>query len=219
MKYGCNYHKYKIMKGGIKMKRFLSLAMGVVLSAAMLLGSSDYAFAAENDPEMAVNASDLSEGELKTIIVDMEDVLSGDAVTLATSPQATKTLSKDYATSSGQTGVITSIGQIVDFSSVIPEGATIQSITIYCPTGTKVTQSKYTSINNYLVTDLDTGDTTTITFQTTNNPSSKSTSTALAGKPANVRFLVQIQGKILQQYTGMDGFTVFGGKMIVTYRE
>lgn len=207
------------MKGGIKMKRFLSLAMGVVLSVAMILGSSDYAFAAENSPEMEAKASDLSEGELKTVIVNMEDVLSGDAVTLATSPSKTKILSKDYATSSGQTGVITSIGQIVDFSSVIPEGATIQSITIYCPTGTKVTQSKYTAINNYLVTDLVTRDTITIPFQKTNNPSSKSTSTALAGKPANVRFLVQIQGKILQQYTGMDGFTVFSGQMIVAYRE
>lgn len=40
-------------------------------------------------------------------------------MTLATSPQATKTLSKDYATSSGQTGVITSIGQIVDFRKMI----------------------------------------------------------------------------------------------------
>lgn len=201
------------------MKRFLSLAMGVVLSAAMLLGSSDYAFAAENSPEMETNASDVSEGELKTVIIDMEDVLSGDATVLATSLSKTKTLSKDYATSSGQTGVITSIGQIVDFRSAIPEGATIQSITLYCPTGTRVTQSKYTAINNYLVTDLDTGDTTTITFQVTSNPSSKNTSTVLAGKPANVRFLVQIQGRILQQYTGMDGFTVFGGKMIVTYRE
>ena len=203
----------------IKMKRFLSLTMGVVLSAAIILGSSDYAFAAENSHEMEVNASDLSEGEMKTIVVDMKDVLSGDVTTLATSPSKTKTLSKDYATSSGQTGIITSIGQIVDFSSVIPEGATIQSITIYCPTGTKVTQSKYTTINNYLITDLDTSDSITIPFQTTNNPSSKSTSTALAGKPANVRFLVQIQGRILQQYTGMDGFTVFGGKMIVTYHE
>lgn len=201
------------------MKRFLSLAMGVVLSAAMLLGSSDYAFAAENSPKMEANASDLSEGELKTVVIDMEDVLSGDAVTLATSSSVTKTLSKDYATSSGQTGVITSIGQIVDFRSLIPEGATIQSITLYCPTGTRVTQSKYTTINNYLVTDLDTGDTTTIPFQITSSPSSKNTSTELAGKPANVRFLVQIQGRILQQYTGMDGFTVFGGKMIVTYRE
>lgn len=201
------------------MKRFLSLAMAVVISAAMLLGSSDYAFAAENSPEMEVNASDVSKGELKTVVIDMEDVLSGDAATLATSSSVTKILSKDYATSSGQTGVITSIGQIVDFRSLIPEGATIQSITLYCPTGTRVTQSKYTTINNYLVTDLDTGDTTTIPFQITSSPSSKNISTALAGKPANVRFLVQIQGRILQQYTGMDGFTVFGGKMIVAYRE
>ena len=72
--------------------------------------------------------------------------------------EETKILSKDYATSSGQTGVIKSVGQIVDFSKVIQEGATIKSITIYCPTGTRVTQSKYTTINNYLVTDLDTGD-------------------------------------------------------------
>lgn len=207
------------MKGGIKMKRFLSLVMGVVLSAAMLLGSSDYVFAAENSPEMEANVSDLSDGGLKTVVVDMEEVLSEDATVLATSTSKTKILSKDYASSSGQTGTITSIGQIVDFTSVIPEGATIQSITIYCPTGTKVTQSKYTAINNYLVTDLDTRDTTTIPFQVTSNPSSKNTSTVLAGKPANVRFLVQIQGRILQQYTGMDGFTVFGGKMIVTYRE
>lgn len=201
------------------MKRFLSLAMGVVLSAAMLLGSSDYAFAAENSTEMEANAFDVSEGELKTVVINMEDVLSGEASVFAASQSKEKTLSKDYATSSGQTGVITSIGQIVDFRSVIPEGATIQSITLYCPTGTRVTQSKYTAINNYLVMDLDTGDTTTIPFQVTSNPSSKNTSTALAGKPANVRFLVQIQGRILQQYTGMDGFTVFGGKMIVTYRE
>ena len=207
------------MKGGIKMKRFLSLAMGVVLSAAMLLGSSDYAFAAENSTEMEANAFDVSEGELKTVVINMEDVLSGEASVFAASQSKEKTLSKDYATSSGQTGVITSIGQIVDFRSVIPEGATIQSITLYCPTGTRVTQSKYTAINNYLVMDLDTGDTTTIPFQVTSNPSSKNTSTALAGKPANVRFLVQIQGRILQQYTGMDGFTVFGGKMLVTYRE
>lgn len=31
--------------------------------------------------------------------------------------------------------------------------------------------------------------------------------------------MIEAQGRILQQYTGMDGFTVFGGKMIVTYRE
>lgn len=201
------------------MKKFLTLAMGVILSATVILGSADYAFAAEKTPETKTNVSSLSEDKLKTVIVDIEDVLSEDTMVFATSTSETKTLSKDYATSSGQTGVITSVGQIVDFSKVIQEGATIKSITIYCPTGTRVTQSKYTTINNYLITDIESGDTITIPFQTTNNPSSKSTSTALAGKSANIRFLVQIQGKILQQYTGMDGFTVFGGKMIVTYSE
>ncbi len=92
------------MKGGIKMKRFLSLAMGVVLSVAMFLGSSDYAFAAENSPEMEANASDVSEGELKTVVIDMEDVLSGDVTILATSSSKTKTLSKDHATSQSQSG-------------------------------------------------------------------------------------------------------------------
>ena len=207
------------LKGGIKMKKIFPLAMGVVLSATVILGSSEYTFAAEKSPKIETNVSDLTEGKLKTVIVNIEDVLSEDTTVFASSSSETKILSKDYATSSGQTGVIKSVGQIVDFSKVIQEGATIKSITIYCPTGTRVTQSKYTTINNYLVTDLDTGDAITIPFQTTNNPSSKNTSTALAGKAANIRFLVQIQGKILQQYTGMDGFTVFGGKMIVTYSE
>ncbi|GFI24770.1 hypothetical protein IMSAGC011_03574 [Lachnospiraceae bacterium] len=100
------------------MKRFLSLAIGVVLSAAMFLGSSDYTFAVENSSEMEANVSDLSEGELKTVVFGRVDVLSEAPMVFATSPS--KILSKDYA-SSGQTGVIMSIGQIVNFTSVIPE--------------------------------------------------------------------------------------------------
>ena len=119
---------------------------------------------------VSVKAAQLQENnELKTVMVDMKDVATGDAIVYASTSTSTKTLSKDYATSTGQTGAITSIGQNVDFSSIIPQGSVIESITIYCPT-------------------------------------------------ANVKFLVKIQGKIIQQYTGMDGFTVFGGKMIVTYR-
>ena len=44
-------------------------------------------------------------------------------------------------------------------------------------------------------------------------------STVLAGKDANVRFLVTIQGTILQNQSGFDGFDVFGGaKMIIEYK-
>ena len=45
--------------------------------------------------------SDLTEGKLKTVIVDIEDVLSEDTTVFATSSSETKILSKDYATSSG----------------------------------------------------------------------------------------------------------------------
>ena len=201
------------------MKRFLSITMGTVLSLMTLLGGGMYVSAAENPVGTVENVSVTSEEGLKTVVVDMEDVMSEDAAPLAAALSATKTLTKDYATSSGQTGVITSPGQVVDFSSVIPEGAIIQSITIYCPTGTKVTQSKYTSINDYVITSLETGTVAVVPFKVASTPSSTSTTTAFAGEKANVRFLVQIRGKILQQYTGMDGFTVFGGKMTVTYRQ
>ena len=100
---------------------------------------------------VSVKAAQLQENnELKTVMVDMKDVATGDAIVYASTSTSTKTLSKDYATSTGQTGAITSIGQNVDFSSIIPQGSVIESITIYCPTGTRVTQSKYTTINNYL---------------------------------------------------------------------
>lgn len=101
---------------------------------------------------VSVKAAQLQENnELKTVMVDMKDVATGDAIVYASTSTSTKTLSKDYATSTGQTGAITSIGQNVDFSSIIPQGSVIESITIYCPTGTRVTQSKYTTINNYLM--------------------------------------------------------------------
>ena len=138
---------------------------------------------------VSVKAAQLQENnELKTVMVDMKDVATGDAIVYASTSTSTKTLSKDYATSTGQTGAITSIGQNVDFSSIIPQGSVIESITIYCPTGTRVTQSKYTTINNYLISSYETGTTATVSFKQTNSPSSTSKTTAFSGEAANVKF-------------------------------
>ena len=58
-----------------------------------------------------------------------------------------------------------------------------------------------------------------VSFVKTNSPSSTSKTTALAGEAANTKWLVKIQGNVLMQYTGMDGFTVNGGsKMIIEYK-
>lgn len=202
------------------MKKVTKIFAFAVAICMLFSVTTTTAFAEETITNMTYDEwlAEQENNELKTVMVDMKDVATGDAIVYASTSTSTKTLSKDYATSTGQTGAITSIGQNVDFSSIIPQGSVIESITIYCPTGTRVTQSKYTTINNYLISSYETGTTATVSFKQTNSPSSTSKTTAFSGEAANVKFLVKIQGKIIQQYTGMDGFTVFGGKMIVTYR-
>lgn len=195
----------------MRTKKLLAMAAAALMAFSVIFSSVG---------TKTVNAAETMENEnTKFVVVDMNDVIDGEAVAYATNPTATKVLSKDYASSTGQTGTIYSIGQNVDFSKVIPNGATIKSITIYCPTGTKVTQSKYTTIKNYVITSYATNTSATVPFQQTSKPSSTNKTTAFEGEAANVKFLVRIEGRILQQYTGMDGFTVFGSKMIVEYEE
>ena len=115
-------------------------------------------------------------------------------------------------------GTVYSIGQIVDLSKYLPSGSTITDITLYCPRSEKVTQSKFTTINNYELTNKSTNNKTTVRFWRTDNPSSSSRTSYFNGDSSNTKFYIRIQGSILQQYTGMDGFTVYGSKMIVQYR-
>ncbi len=127
------------------------------------------------------------------------------------------TLNKNWAMSTG-VGTVYSIGQIVDLSKYLPSGSTITDITLYCPRSEKVTQSKFTTINNYELTNKSTNNKTTVRFWRTDNPSSSSRTSYFNGDSSNTKFYIRIQGSILQQYTGMDGFTVYGSKMIVQYR-
>lgn len=83
---------------------------------------------------------------------------------------------------------------------------------MYCPTSVKVTQSKYTAIKSFVISNNLTK--TTLEFLKTDKPTSQCKTTAFAGDSANVKWFIQMQGQILMQYTGMDGFTVFGGSKI-----
>ena len=52
---------------------------------------------------VSVKAAQLQENnELKTVMVDMKDVATGDAIVYASTSTSTKTLSKDYATQQGR---------------------------------------------------------------------------------------------------------------------
>jgi hypothetical protein len=116
----------------------LKKALSFVLSFMLILGIFNVnAFAAE---------SPVQKDGVKTVVVNMEDVM----VTAAANQSKTMTLAKDMASKSG-TGTVTSVGQLVDLRNLIPSGSTIVSITMYCPTEVKVTQSPFTAINNWVV--------------------------------------------------------------------
>lgn len=184
------------------MKRILSLVLSLLIVSTIHIS----AFAAEPAVEKS--------STIKQIEVSLDDVVD---LSNKGSNSYTQQLSKDFATSTGQTGTITSIGQYVDFSRVLPIDSKVVSITMYCPTSVKVTQSKYTSINSFIISnDLNK---TILKFLKTDSPTSQCKTTFFADAPANVKWFIQIQGQILMQHTGMDGFTVFGGsKMIIEYK-
>lgn len=181
------------------MKKPLSLVLSTILIFSIF---SVNVFAAEAPAQI---------NDTKTVVVEMEDVLAATA-----NPSKTMTLTRDIASMSG-TGTVTSVGQLVDLRTVIPAGNDIVSITLYCPTIVKVTQSLFTSIDNWVVTGPQ--GSCSIPFWRTNTPTTMCKSTVFAGTDANVRFLVNIQGTILQNQSGFDGFDVFGGaKMIIEYK-
>lgn len=168
------------------------------------------------------HASESSEKEnynndTKRVSVSLNSI-SSESLFAATTPSIKSVLSKDAAYSKGATGTITSTGQYVDLSKIIPKGSEIKGITIYCPTTIKVTQSTYTTIDNYLIKHTEKTGSTSVKFQKTNSPTTSNKTTALNGLSADTKLFVQLQGNVLRQVTGLDGFTVMGGEMIIEYQ-
>lgn len=151
--------------------------------------------------------------EVKRVEVAVEDVIDLPA-TRALS--ATKTLVKDSATNFG-TGITTSVGQIVDLSGALPTGASVTNVTIYCPKSVKVTQSRFTAIENFILSNGSKN--VSVKFWVTDNPTSTSSTTSLNGIQSNLKWKIQVQGKTIMNESGMDGFTIGGGcKLIVEYK-
>ena len=203
--YVANMNNYN---GVDSMKRFVKRILGGVVMVSMLCSIM---------PSVGTSAELVKSKTIKTVEIDLNKASNG--VTYTNSTKATKVLKKDYASSNGEVGTIYSYGQIVDFSRAIPKGSVIENVTVYCPRDVKVTQSKYTTIKNYCIENINTGTDAIVPFQQTDSPSSTNQTTVFKKEEANTQFLIRIEGKILRQVSGIDGFTVFGGKIIVSYRE
>jgi hypothetical protein len=178
------------------MKRIISIMLMFVMICSLSF------------PVMAQEVEDSR--QIKTIEVSMANLLTKNS-------QATKLLEKDSGRLFNQTGIVQSTGQYVDFTKVLPTDAKVVSVTIYCPTSVKVSKGKFTSIDSFIIRNG--AKTASVKFLKTNSPTSTSKTIVLAGERASIKWLVQIQGKVLSNYTGMDGFTVYGGcKMIIEYQ-
>lgn len=152
--------------------------------------------------------------ETKTVVVSIEDVIDNTSTRAAS---ATKSLAKDSATLYS-TGTITSVGQVIDVSSVLPKNATVTNVTIYCPKSVKITQSRFTAIENYIISNS--AAKATVKFWQTDTPPSTSKTKSLNGlvTTANSKWTIQVQGRVAMNETGFDGFTVnAGGKLIIEY--
>lgn len=159
-----------------------------------------------NIPALAAEQSNV-----KSIEVSLDEVMKVNPKT------STSLLSKDTARLIDKTGPINSIGQYVDLTQVLPSNAKVVSITLYCPMDVKVSKGKYTFIDNYTISNGERE--TSVKFWRTNNPASDSKTTYFQDQDASAKWYIQLHGTVLQNYTGMDGFSVYGGKMIIEYES
>lgn len=180
------------------MKKLLSL--GLALTMTFSLAGSTFAM-------------DQTSTDIKTVEIPLSQVLDNSTYALGSS--RTMELFRDSATSY-QVGTLKSTGQYVDFVGLIPDNASIQKVTIYCPSTTKVTTSGFVEINNYVIDDGK--NKVSVQFQHTNNPSFRSETSAFNGKPNSTKWHVHLEGRSTLQPLGYSNFTVYGGKMIIEYR-
>ncbi len=187
------------------MKKLVNKIVSITLCATMLFSiGSVSAFAKTADETV------------HTIEIDLTDYLVS-----AAASTADLTLGKHMASKSG-TGAVYSLSESFNLST-LPTGAKVVSVTAYYPTRVSTSQSTFTAITDFEITNVASNRAILIPFLVTDpnvlgRLDSRCTSTLLAGADAKTTWKIRIKGTILQNLSGFDGFTVWGGaKVIVTY--
>ncbi|RKD33330.1 hypothetical protein [Lacrimispora algidixylanolytica] len=115
------------------------------------------------------------------------------------------------------TGTIVGTSSTFKFTN-IPTGAKITNVQAWNPSKSNISQGKFTAIENVQV--FCGGQASGFfKFWVTDNPSTANpcNTTVLNGLNADSTYYIQIQGRVLSNYTGSDGFTIRGTKVRVTY--
>lgn len=179
------------------MKKIISLCLSIIMLCAV---------------SMPVSATEIGvEKEVKTYEVSLGDAL-------AFPEDRTFTLGKDTGRLFNTTGKVYGVGQYLDLTDELPENSIIENVTIYCPTNVKVSKGMFTVLDDFTLTTAE-GE-GTVEFWKTNDPSYRNETSELNGTDASTLWYIQVDGTVIQNYTGMDGFTMYpGAKLIIEYTE
>lgn len=189
------------------MKKSLSL----VLAFATLLSISTTALAAE--------PVENNNSEVQYIDYDLEELLGDNGITpLAAS--AYKDASAGTVSANlmnGATGNVIGESSTFKFSG-IPSGAKIKNIQAWNPSKSNVTQSKFTGVEKIQVVRNNSAS-DWFKYWITPEPSSMypCNTSSFNGLDANATYSIRIQGRVITNQSGFDGFTARGTKVRVTY--
>ena len=103
----------------------------------------------------------------------------------------------------------------VDLRNLIPAGAKVTNVIAYCPKSVRVTQSKFTALEYFKISNG--GTEKDIRFYKIDKPTSlyPCNTKELNGTDASAIWKIRVQGYNAAQDTFMDGFTIFGGCQLV----
>lgn len=115
------------------------------------------------------------------------------------------------------TGTIVGTSPTFKFNG-IPTGAKITNIQVWNPSKSNISQGKFTAIEKVQVFCGGQGS-GFFNFWVTSAPSTSNpcNTPVLNGLNADSTYQIQIQGRVLSNYTGADGFTIRGTIVRVTY--
>lgn len=191
------------------MKKILS----IIISMATLLCLSA--------PAMAEGISNNVGKNMGYVDYELDDLISGPDIALNTSRASAK-MDATAGTVEGrlfdyETG--TAVGKSANFKFTgIPDGAKITNIQAWNPSKSNISQGKFTAVENIQVLH-DGMASEYFKFWVISEPSSQRpcNTAAFNGLNANATYAIQIQGYVANNESGMDGFTVRGTKVRVSY--
>jgi hypothetical protein len=168
----------------------------------------------------AANTTQMPETRIGYTDFNLSDLVGTETLAAARATSASKeaTVGKVEARLfNNATGTIVGTSPTFKFTG-IPTGAKITNIQAWNPSKSNISQGKFTAIEKVQVLCGGQGS-GFFKFWVTSEPSTSypCNTTELNGLNADNTYQIQIQGRVLSNYTGMDGFTIRGTIVRVTY--